>query len=293
MTTSLYKTMRKSLPNSNNQADALHKSYLQSLVGCVLETMTGDSPSAWKYDMNDKTVTVFHSAAIPSCPIKKYFLRLATYAECSAECYVMALMYINTLLEHRPNFKLSIINIHRLLLVSLLVAAKFTDDHYYNNAYYAKIGGITKTELATIEIEFLALINFDLYVTDAKYKHFYEELTHPSFHASNSCSCRNRVCACVVCNALPRPSFMPVADPIRAFAPASSFRPSSPLVPTVSSPSTSSSGMKTRSHSVQELRSVAPPKDKPRRRLPELRTSCPQFSSSSSSLSSSASSAHI
>jgi Cyclin len=32
------------------------------------------------------------------------------------------------------------LNVHRLLLTGVLLAAKLMDDHYYNNAYYAKVG---------------------------------------------------------------------------------------------------------------------------------------------------------
>lgn len=31
------------------------------------------------------------------------------------------------------------LNVHRLLLSGVLVAAKLTDDHYYNNAFYGRV----------------------------------------------------------------------------------------------------------------------------------------------------------
>lgn len=33
-------------------------------------------------------------------------------------------------------------NIYRLLITSVVVAAKFLDDKYYKNSYYATVGGI-------------------------------------------------------------------------------------------------------------------------------------------------------
>ena len=46
-----------------------------------------------------------------------------------------------------------------------MLAAKFLDDHYYNNAYYAKIGGIQKSEINLLEIEFVRRIDFNLNVS--------------------------------------------------------------------------------------------------------------------------------
>ena len=34
------------------------------------------------------------------------------------------------------------LTVHRLLITAVMLAAKLMDDKYYNNAYYAKIGGV-------------------------------------------------------------------------------------------------------------------------------------------------------
>ena len=46
-----------------------------------------------------------------------------------------------------------------------MIAAKFFDDKYYNNEYYAKVGGINKAEINLLEIEFLFLLDFALHVS--------------------------------------------------------------------------------------------------------------------------------
>lgn len=45
-----------------------------------------------------------------------------------------------------------------------MIAAKFFDDCYYNNEYYARVGGISNAEINVLEIELLNAINFNLYV---------------------------------------------------------------------------------------------------------------------------------
>ena len=44
-----------------------------------------------------------------------------------------------------------------------MVAAKYYDDKYYPNAYYAKVGGISTYELNALEHLFLEYIDFELY----------------------------------------------------------------------------------------------------------------------------------
>ena len=55
-------------------------------------------------------------------------------------------------------------NVHRLLLVMLMVAVKFLDDDYYNNEAFAKIGGVSKEEINALELEFLDFLDYDIWV---------------------------------------------------------------------------------------------------------------------------------
>jgi len=63
----------------------------------------------------------------------------------------------------------------RLLLTSVLVAIKYNEDDYYSNTYYAKIGGINLEEINKLEIAFLDMINWNLFIEHNffnKYKSF-------------------------------------------------------------------------------------------------------------------------
>lgn len=59
-----------------------------------------------------------------------------------------------------------------------MLAAKFFDDAYYNNAYYAKVGGIVVTELNLLEVEFLFRIQFQLHCPSDLYSQYHTELVH-------------------------------------------------------------------------------------------------------------------
>jgi len=67
--------------------------------------------------------------------------------------------------------------VHRVAITSILLAAKFFDDAYYNNSYYAKVGGVLVSEMNRLEVEFLFRINFSLHVSPDLYNKYHAELS--------------------------------------------------------------------------------------------------------------------
>lgn len=65
-----------------------------------------------------------------------------------------------------------------------MLAAKFFDDVYFTNAFYADVGGITVDELNTLEVDFLCRIRFNLYVTPQDYQRYYLDICD---HCSTLC----------------------------------------------------------------------------------------------------------
>lgn len=116
---------------------------------------------------------------VPSCP-----LRIQQYASCSNECFILALIYIDRLIQ-RNNFLLTELNVHRVVITAILLAAKFFDDAYYNNAYYSKVGGVLVSEMNGLEVDFLFRINFSLHVSPEEFEKYKDELVAHSFHAAH------------------------------------------------------------------------------------------------------------
>jgi len=132
----------------------------------------------------------FHALRIPAIGLREYLERVARYSGCSAECFVLALVYIDRIIQSSPNFVVNSYSIHRLLITSVMLAAKFFDDHYYNNAYFAKVGGVAYAEMNSLEVEFLFMLNFDLFVTSETYKQYYDELWgHANSSVATTCGC--------------------------------------------------------------------------------------------------------
>lgn len=120
-------------------------------------------------------VTKFHALKAPGIGIEQYLERIHKYASCSSQCFIMALIYIDRLIQ-RNNFLLTELNVHRVIVTAILLAAKFFDDAYYNNAYYAKVGGVLVSEMNGLEVDFLFRINFSLHVTPELFEQYRVEL---------------------------------------------------------------------------------------------------------------------
>lgn len=115
-------------------------------------------------------VTPFHSVRLPSMRIKDYLLRIRQYFVCSDECYVLALIYIDRVGKIDPVMSVCSLNVHRLLLVTVMIAAKFHDDVYYSNTYYAKVGGLALKEVNSLEAHLVKMLSWRMLVEPVEYQ---------------------------------------------------------------------------------------------------------------------------
>nr|GMD43719.1 cyclin-P3-1-like [Ipomoea batatas] len=135
------------------------------VVGSVVERMIKKNEKMMKgWKQKDVKITAFHGARAPSLGVHQYIDRIFRYSSCSPACFVVAYIYLERFLSQTAGF-LTSLNVHRLSITSIMLAAKFLDDDCYNNAYYAKVGGITNSELNKLEMKFLTSLDFRLHVS--------------------------------------------------------------------------------------------------------------------------------
>jgi len=120
--------------------------------------------------------TRFDAVKSPSINLHDYLARLYKYTKCSDSCYIVAFIYIDRVLRNNPSILLTRKNIHRLVLISLLLAIKYSDDEYADNLHYSKIGGISLSEINSLESEMLVLVNYNLYIDPCLYFEYYNDL---------------------------------------------------------------------------------------------------------------------
>eukprot|EP00301_Raphidiophrys_heterophryoidea_P006762 c12700_g2_i3.p1 GENE.c12700_g2_i3~~c12700_g2_i3.p1 ORF type:complete len:175 (+),score=34.01 c12700_g2_i3:490-1014(+) len=146
---------------------------VQKVLACVLDQVVTRND---RIPLASNKVTIFHALRPPNIGVKNYLERVHKFVNCSNECYVLALIYMDRIIQRNPDFFISSLNVHRLIICSVMLAAKFFDDRYYNNAFYARVGGIPTPELNNLEVEYLFMINFSLVVETEEYERYRKEL---------------------------------------------------------------------------------------------------------------------
>lgn len=77
-----------------------------------------------------KNLEAFHGVRSPAITIPKYLDRIYKYTNCSPACFVVGYVYIDRLIHRHPGSLVASLNVHRLLVTSIMVAAKVLDDVY-------------------------------------------------------------------------------------------------------------------------------------------------------------------
>ena len=102
-----------------------------------------------------------YSKLIPALSLEKYLIRIIKYTEVENNTLIVAYLYIIKKIK-KENFILSINNIYRLLLGSVVLAKKVLEDLKYNNSYYCEIGGISLQEFNKIEFSLFVRLNYEV-----------------------------------------------------------------------------------------------------------------------------------
>ncbi|KAK0476627.1 cyclin-domain-containing protein [Armillaria novae-zelandiae] len=112
-----------------------------------------------------QALTRFHSRSAPSISVGDYLRRITRFINVERSCLLVSLCYIDAICARHPLFTLSSLTCHRFLITAIAVASKCLCDSFCTNALYARVGGISLTELNILEREFLHMIDWRLMVS--------------------------------------------------------------------------------------------------------------------------------
>jgi hypothetical protein len=152
--------------------DAAAQEHVVELLGPLLDK------TIQRNDMLGRKSELAEFEAGKACPLtaSAYLKRIMKYGGCSPCCVVVGLMYLQRLKQRMPTVCLTSGNMQRLLLTSVMVAAKFLDDLYYSNKHWAQIGGLNLQELNTLELKLLFQLSFAVGVTREEYQEYLDAL---------------------------------------------------------------------------------------------------------------------
>ncbi len=109
--------------------------------------------------------SIFNSSSPPTITLVDFLRRLNKYTQFSAECLVISIIYIDRYNMSQPDFSLNRLNVHKMLLTSVLLAAKLQDDFYYDNKSFEFAGGVNTLLLHQLELELFSKLDYNLYVS--------------------------------------------------------------------------------------------------------------------------------
>lgn len=120
-----------------------------------------------------KFLNSFQKEELLTRGLEWYIDRLAEFLHVSDSCFVLAIIYIDRL---NDSIGFNVFNeqtYHRLLATSLYIAMKFQDDILIDDyKYIQKVVGFSFEELKSLELLFIELIDFELFVKDSVYKKY-------------------------------------------------------------------------------------------------------------------------
>ncbi|RDB24909.1 Nuc-1 negative regulatory protein preg [Hypsizygus marmoreus] len=123
-----------------------------------------------------ESLTRFHSRSAPSITVLDYLKRIVKFTNVEKSCLLITLHYIDQICARMPLFTLTSLTCHRFIIASITVSSKGLCDAFCTNNLYAKVGGISVTELNILEREFLSMIDWRLTCTRELLQEYYVNL---------------------------------------------------------------------------------------------------------------------
>ncbi|XP_028770911.1 cyclin-P3-1 [Neltuma alba] len=141
---------------------------------CVLERRIRRNEQNGRSTKRDP-ITMFHGTKAPNMSLRQYMERIYKYSRCSPCCFVIAQIYMERYFQRKSGY-LTSFNVHRLLITTIMVAAKFVDDGCYSNGHYARVGGVSTAEMNRMELELLFSLDFRLFITTEVFCRYCQQL---------------------------------------------------------------------------------------------------------------------
>ena len=132
--------------------------------------------------LNRKTNdNIFTSCHIPYITLQNYIKRLKKHICSDKYVWKYTWEYLDKVVSRNKYITPDLFNIHRLVLISFYVSYKFWIDDILFASSVAKVAGITSNELIQLEIQYLTLIDWQLFslvktkIPESAYQGIWEE----------------------------------------------------------------------------------------------------------------------
>ena len=131
---------------------------LSSLISKVLEKIINNNKINKRYKLKRD---IFTGKSLPKITLIDYINRIITYSDSEINTIICSLIYIDRINKIKA---INEFNIHRIFFTAVLVSIKYNEDIIFNNDYYSKVAGVKLNEINKMELEFISLLDFNLYI---------------------------------------------------------------------------------------------------------------------------------
>ena len=158
-----------SIEKINEQKDTIQIEQISLSISTILEELLiqNSKLSYYKKKIYEQSKMVFSCHKKPKISILEYINRIIKYTYLEKSSLIVSLIYLDRICQN--DILLTDYNIHRLLLISIIISIKINEDKIFGNNYYAEVGGISIKEFNSIESDFVNFINYYLFVTEEEY----------------------------------------------------------------------------------------------------------------------------
>ena len=109
---------------------------------------------------------------ISKMEIDEFIERIVNYLHIDNTLLVLSMMNLDKVLSNK--FILTENNVHKMIFMCFMETQKFYEDESYKNKDYARVCGVSIDELLLMEVSFMEIINFNLYIKDEDYQNYYK-----------------------------------------------------------------------------------------------------------------------
>ena len=135
------------------------------------DTEGSDQPSV---DAAAHRRTVYDHVTRKGSSIAEYLARWKKYSQAGDAVLIQAVIYLDRICS-AASIGVTGLNVHNLLLVSLVLASKWTLDRPFSNTFYAAVGGVTVSQLKSLEVAAINHMDFKLHISVRLYNTYLSE----------------------------------------------------------------------------------------------------------------------
>ena len=89
---------------------------------------------------------------------------------------VLIMMYIDKIIS-KGNFIVCNENVNKLFYTCIMITQKYYEDNSLNNKTYADLVGINYDDLLKMEMEFMKLVNFELFIKEEDFQKYKQKIS--------------------------------------------------------------------------------------------------------------------